>query len=65
MLGTGDGSDDDGMLLRVRLADGDEQEALADQLYAIETPGVNATVLDDYRAFVAEGGLPLDNDGEW
>lgn len=65
VLGTGDSSNDVGVLLRVRLADGDEQDVLADQIYAIETPGVNATVLDDYRAFVAEGGLPLDDNGEW
>lgn len=65
VLGTGSGYGDDGVLLRVRLADGDEQEVLADQIYAIEMPGVNATVLDDYRAFVAEGGLPLDDDEEW
>lgn len=65
VLGAGDGYDDDGVLLRVHLADGDEQEVLADQLWAVETPGVNATVLDDYRAFVAEGGLPLDDDEEW
>jgi hypothetical protein len=62
VLGTADSSDDDGVVLRVRLADDDEQELLADQLYAVETPGVNATVLDDYRAFVAEGGLPFDDD---
>jgi hypothetical protein len=31
-----------------------------------EAPGVNATVLDDYRAFVQEGGLPFDeNEEEW
>lgn len=65
VLGTGDGYDEDGVLLRVRLADNDEQEVLADQLYAVEAPGVNATVLDAYRAFVAEGGLPLDDDEEW
>ena len=62
VLGIGDGYDDDGVLLRLRLADGDEQEVFADQLWAVETPGVNATVLDDYRAFVAEGGLPFDDD---
>jgi hypothetical protein len=63
VLGIGSNADDDGLLLRVRLAVGDAQEVLADQLYAVETPGVNATVLDDYRAFVAAGGPPLDEDG--
>ncbi|MBX0326605.1 calcium-binding protein [Oscillochloris sp. ZM17-4] len=62
VFGAASGYDDDGVLLRVRLADGDEQEVLADQLWAVETPGVNATVLDDYRAFVAVGGLPFDDD---
>lgn len=64
VLGIGAGYDDDGVLLRVRLANGDEQDVLADQLWAVETPGVNATVLDDYRAFVAEGGLPFDDEEE-
>jgi hypothetical protein len=31
--------------LQVRLADGDEREALTDQLWAVEAPGVNATVI--------------------
>lgn len=52
------------MLLRVRLTNGGEQEVLARQLYAVETPGVNDTMLDDHRAFVQEGGLPFDEDEE-
>ena len=35
------------------------------QLWAAETPGVNATLLDDYRAFVQQGGLPFDEHEEW
>ena len=64
VLGVGDGYDEDGVLLRVRLADGDEQEALADQLWAADAPGVNATVLDDYRAFAAGMGSDEDEE-EW
>lgn len=64
MLGVASTSDEEGVRLRVRLGDGTEQEVLADQLWAAEAPGVNATVLDDYRAFVQEGGLPFDEDEE-
>jgi hypothetical protein len=62
VLGVADTYDEDGVLLRVRLDDGDEQETLADQLWAVEEPGVNATVLDDYRSFVNQGGLPVDDE---
>jgi hypothetical protein len=64
VLGVASTSDDEGVRMRVRLSDGAEQEVLADQLWAAEAPGVNATVLDDYRAFVQEGGLPFDEDEE-
>jgi hypothetical protein len=37
---------------------------LADQLWAVDGQSVNAMVLDDYRAFVAGGGLPFDEDVE-
>ena len=35
-------------------------EVLADQLWADETGSANATVLDDYRAYIAGGGLLFD-----
>jgi hypothetical protein len=50
--------------LRVHGADGDEYDVLADELWADDAASTNATVLDDYRAFVASGGLPFDPDGE-
>jgi hypothetical protein len=60
VLGTAADYDDDGIVLRVQRSDGDEQEVLADQLWAVEDPSINATVLDDYRAWVASGGLPFN-----
>ena len=50
----------EGVRLRVRPQDGDEYEVLADQLWAVDTASANAIVLDDYRAYVAGGGLPFD-----
>jgi len=47
--------------LRVRAGDGDEYEVLADQLWAEDTTSPNAIVLDDYRAYVADGGLPFES----
>ena len=64
VLGVGDVDDDEGVRLRVRAGDGDEYEVLANQLWAVNGESVNATVLDDYRAFVADGGLPFDEDEE-
>ncbi|NJO83880.1 MAG: hypothetical protein HC828_14540 [Blastochloris sp.] len=64
VLGIGDDFDAEGVRLRVRLADGDVQDVLADQLWSVETSGINATVLDDYRRFVTEGGLPFDETEE-
>jgi hypothetical protein len=64
VLAASDSIDDEVILLRVRLTDGDEQEVPADQVWAIEPDSVNATVLDDYRAFVSGGGLPFDEDEE-
>src|SRR5215212_3147247 len=48
-------------VLRVRAGDGDEYEVLADQLWAEDTTSPNAIVLDDYRAYVADGGLPFES----
>lgn len=60
VLGLADMHDRQGVRLRVRAGDADEYEVPADQLYAANGDSVNAIVLDDYRAFVESGGLPVD-----
>ena len=60
VLGVAEADERDGVRLRVRHSDGDEYEVPADQFWAGDTSGVNAIVLDDYRAYVAGGGLPFD-----
>jgi hypothetical protein len=60
VLGVAGTDEREGVRLRVRGGDGDEYEVLADQLWAKDTGSANAIVLDDYRAFVARGGLPFD-----
>ena len=45
-----------GVLLTVRRPSGKERAVLAEQLWARDPGGVNATVLDDYRQWVAGGG---------
>ena len=60
VLGVADTDEREGVRLRVRHSDGDEYEVLADQLWAEDTTSANAIVLDDYRAYVADGGLPFD-----
>jgi hypothetical protein len=47
-------------VLRVQRSDGDGQEVLADQRWAVDDPSINATVLNDYRVWVASGGLPFN-----
>jgi hypothetical protein len=47
----------------VRGSDGDTYEVLADQIWADQTTSSNAIVLDDYRAYVLGGGLPVDEYG--
>lgn len=60
VLGAASTDDREGVRLRVRHGDGDEYEVLADQLWADDAGSTNAIVLDDYRAYVASGGLPFD-----
>ena len=60
VLGVADTDERAGVRLRVRASDGDEYEVLADQLWARDASSPNVTVLDDYRAYVAQGGLPFD-----
>jgi len=59
-LGVADTDEREGVRLRVRKSDGDIYEVLADQIWADEAGSANAIVLDDYRAYVAGGGLPFD-----
>jgi hypothetical protein len=60
VLGVADTDEREGVRLRVRHSDGDEYAVLADQLWAEDTTSANAIVLDDYRAYVAGGGLPFE-----
>jgi hypothetical protein len=60
VLGVADADEREGVRLRVRHTDGDEYEILADQLWAEDASSANAIVLDDYRAYVADGGLPFE-----
>jgi len=60
VLGIADADEREGVRLRVRKGDGDTYEVLADQIWADEAGSPNAIVLDDYRAYVAGGGLPID-----
>jgi hypothetical protein len=60
VLGVADTDEREGVRLRVRHQDGDDYEVLADQLWAEDLSSANATVLDDYRAYVADGGLPFE-----
>jgi hypothetical protein len=46
-----------GILLQVRRRGGKARRVLAEQIWADETASPNAIVLDDYRAWVARGGL--------
>jgi hypothetical protein len=61
VLGVADTDEREGVRLRVRHSDGDEYEVLADQLWAEDAASANAIVLDDYRAYVAGGGLPFES----
>lgn len=65
VLSVADTDDAECVCLKVRHADGNEYEVPADQLWAADTPGVNATVFDDYRVFASQGGLPFDESEGW
>jgi len=60
VLGVADVDDRRGVLMKVRRANGKERRVLAEQLWANDVSSANAIVLDDYRAYVAGGGLPFD-----
>jgi hypothetical protein len=55
VLGTARVDERRGVLLKVQRPGGKERAVLADQLWADDPGGVNATVLDDYREWI-EGG---------
>ncbi len=57
VLGVDNVDDRRGILLKVRRQDGIERRVVAEQLWASEAGGVNATILDDYRAWVDRDGL--------
>jgi hypothetical protein len=46
-----------GILLTVRWQDGTERRVVAEQIWADHAASVNATILDDYHAWVDGGGL--------
>jgi hypothetical protein len=64
VLGVAESDDEEGVRLRVRHADTDEQVVPAVQVRAAEASVTEALVLDDYRAFVQGGGLPFSV-SEW
>ena len=60
VLGLARVDDRRGVLLKVRRAGQEERSVLAEQLWATDPGGVNATVLNDYRHWVEGGGLDPD-----
>ena len=57
VVGAADIDDRRGILLGVRRRGGKERRVVAEQISADAVPSANATVLDDYRAWVEHGGL--------
>lgn len=57
VLGVADVDDRRGVLLTVRRQDGKERRVMAEHIWADDAAGVNATILDDYRAWADGGGL--------
>ena len=64
VLGVAD-ADEEGVRLLVRQSNGDTYDVPADQIWAEDATGTNAIVLEDYRTFVKNGGLPFDEDEEY
>lgn len=63
VLGIAAVDDRRGILLKVRRRGGSERRMLTEQLWANDPASTNATVLNDYRAWVGNGG-PGDHD-DW
>jgi hypothetical protein len=57
VLGGTDLDERRGILLEVRRRGGKTRRVVAEQIWADETASPNAIVLDDYRAWIARGGL--------
>lgn len=57
VLGVADVHTRRGIVLQVRRRSGKERRVLAEQIWADDAAGRNAIVLDDYRAWVKQGGL--------
>jgi Calcium binding len=57
VLGVADLDERRGILLQVRRRGGKVRRVLAEQIWAVEAASANAIVLDDYRAWVEQGGL--------
>jgi len=57
VLDVADVDDRRGILLSVRRQGGKERRVVAEQIWADDTAGVNATILGDYRVWVDHGGL--------
>jgi hypothetical protein len=60
VLSHADVDDRRGVLLTVRRANQKDRRVLAEQLWATDPGGVNATVLNDYRHWIEGGGLAPD-----
>ncbi len=58
VTGVADVDDRRGVLLAVARQGGKERRIPAEELWADE-PGVNATILDDYRSWIDSGGLDI------
>jgi len=58
VTGVADVDDRRGVLLAVARQGGKERRVPAEELWADE-PGVNATILDDYRSWIDSGGLDI------
>jgi hypothetical protein len=57
VLEVADVDDRRGILLKVRRQNGKERRVVAEQVWADDAAGTNATILDDYRDWVNRGGL--------
>ncbi len=57
VLGVADAHSRRGIVLQVRRQSGKERRVLAEHIWADELADRNAIVLDDYRAWVKQGGL--------
>ncbi len=57
VLDVADVDDRRGILLQVRRQNGKERRVVAEQIWAGDAAGVNATILSGYRAWIGHGSL--------